>query len=223
MKFLSKEKKRSIIIKYFPYLLSKIHRSLFKSISWETQGLEYGNKIDKPVVIAFFHGRMMMLPFFYNLLRPNRKIKMIVSNHFDGELIGKIVSYYGVDTLKGSSTRGGVKVLKEIVNLENCDIGITPDGPRGPKEKVKNGVIFISKMTGYPILPVTYSVKRKKILNTWDNFIIPTPFTKGLFICGEPLYIPANIDNQKLESYSQILEEKLKSLNDLADKLVKKI
>ena len=200
-----------------------MHVGLYKSISWETQGIENGNKIDTPVVIAFFHGRMMMLPFFYELLRPNRKIKMIVSNHFDGELIGKIVSYYGIATLKGSSTRGGIKVLKEITNLEGFDIGITPDGPRGPKEKVKNGVIFISKITGYPILPITYSVKSKQILNSWDSFIVPRPFTKGLFVCGEPLYIPKNLENQDLESYSQILEERLNFLNNLADQQVKEI
>lgn len=223
MKLLSKEKKRELIKKFFPYFISKINRFLFKSIFWQTQGIEHGNKIDSPVVIAFFHGRMMMLPFFYNLLRPNKKIKMIVSNHFDGELVAKIVSYFGIDFLRGSSTRGGVKLLKEIMGIKNFDIGITPDGPKGPAEKVKSGVIYISKITGFPILPVTYSVKKKKILNTWDKFIIPKPFTKGLFLCGEPLYIPKDIDDKGMDIYSQLLEERLKNLNILADELVKKI
>lgn len=223
MKLLSKEKKRALIIKFSPYILSKLHKFLFKSIFWQTKGIEHGNKIDSPVVIAFFHGRMMMLPFFYNFLRPNRKIKMIVSTHFDGELVAKVVSYHGIDILKGSSTRGGVKLLKEILGLKNFDIGITPDGPKGPAEKVKNGVIYISKITGFPILPVTYSVKKKKILNTWDKFIIPKPFTKGLFLCGEPIYISKDIDDENLENYSQMLEERLKNLNNLADELVKKI
>ncbi|MCX7770008.1 MAG: lysophospholipid acyltransferase family protein [Proteobacteria bacterium] len=223
MKFLSKEKKRALIIRFLPNILSKFQKLLFKTISWKTEGLEEGNKIETPVIIAFFHGRMMMLPFFYKLLRPNRKIKMIVSSHFDGDLVGKIVSYHGIGTLKGSSTRGGVKLLKEIIGLKDFDIGITPDGPKGPAEKVKDGVIFISKLTGFPILPVTYSVKKKKILNTWDSFIVPKPFTKGLFICGEPIYVPKDISDEKFKYMSQMLEDRLKGLNTLADELVKKI
>lgn len=223
MKLLSKEKKRALIKRFFPYFINKINKLLFKTIFWKTQGIENGNKIESPVVIAFFHGRMMMLPYFYNTLRPNKKIKMIVSNHFDGELVGKIVSYIGIDVLKGSSTRGGVKLLKEIMGIKDFDIGITPDGPKGPAEKVKNGVIYISKITGFPILPVTYSVKKKKILNSWDKFIIPKPFTKGLFLCGEPLYIPKDVDDKALDNYSQLLEERLKNLNKIADELVEKI
>lgn len=223
MKLLSKEQKRALIKRFFPYFINKINKLLFKTIFWKIQGIENGNKIESPVVIAFFHGRMMMLPYFYNTLRPNKKIKMIVSNHFDGELVGKIVSYIGIDVLKGSSTRGGVKLLKEIMGIKDFDIGITPDGPKGPAEKVKNGVIYISKITGFPILPVTYSVKKKKILNSWDKFIIPKPFTKGLFLCGEPLYIPKDVDDKALDNYSQLLEERLKKLNKIADELVEKI
>jgi len=223
LRLISKERKRAFIIKYLPNLTSKFQKFLYSSIKWEFVGIENGLKVEKPVVIAFFHGRMLMLPFFYNILRPNRKIKMIVSNHFDGTFIGKVVSYLGIEILQGSSTRGGTRLLKQILNLKNFDIGITPDGPKGPGEKVKNGVIFISKVTGFPILPVTYSVKHKKILNTWDRFLIPRPFSKGVFICGEPIYLPENLDDNEFEHYKNILEEKLKKINNLAEGMAQKL
>lgn len=217
MKLLNKEKKRALLIRYFPFIISQIQKLIFKTIKWEVIGLENGRNVSTPVIISFFHARMLMLPFFYSSLRPQRKIKMIVSSHFDGDFIGKIVSYYGIETLKGSSTRGGVKLLKEIHRIKDFDIGITPDGPRGPKENVKSGVIYISKVTGFPILPITYSVKNSKILNSWDNFILPKPFSKGVFICGEPLNVPHNIDNEDIPKWCEKLEIIMKELNKIAD------
>lgn len=203
--------------------MSSFQKFFYKTITWRFEGIENGRGIDTPVICAFFHGRMFMLPFFYNILRPNKRIKMIVSSHFDGDLIGKVVSYHGIEVIKGSSTRGGIKLLKEVSQIKSFDIGITPDGPKGPGEVVKNGVIFISKITGFPILPVTFSTKKKKILKTWDKFLIPKPFTKGIFICGEPLFVPQNLKNDELDSYSLILEKKLKELNNLADEIAERL
>lgn len=223
MRLISKERKRAFIIKYLPNLTSKFQKFFYNNIKWELVGIENGLKVQKPVIIAFFHGRMFMLPFFYNILRPNRKIKIIVSNHFDGTFIGKVVSYHGIDIIQGSSTSGGTKLLRQILRLKNFDIGITPDGPKGPGEKVKDGVIFISKVTKCPILPVTYSVKHKKILNTWDKFLIPMPFSKGVFICDEPIYLPENLNDDEFKHYKTLLEEKLKRINKLADEMVQKL
>ena len=99
----------------------------------------------------------------------------------------------------GSSKKKGVsafiKMIKAIENGES--IAITPDGPKGPKEIVKDGMIKLAQSTGAPIVPLLWKVKNYKVLNSWDSFIIPFPFSKGVYIFGEPIHVKTKITEKK--------------------------
>ena len=169
---------------------------------------EYANK---PVLVAFWHSRLLMVPPF---VPKNAKINVVISNHSDGELIAKVQKLFGFKTIRGSSSKGGTKALREIISARKRGeiIAITPDGPRGPAQKVGGNAAEIAKLLSLPIIPITYGFKNAKIANSWDKFIIPHPFGKGVFIVGEPI-MPEN---------AHMLETALNELTKKADELATK-
>lgn len=209
--------KRNVLKKVAPLLVSFLVKLLYKTIRWEIIGLENIKDKEGPFVFSFFHGRMMMLAFLYPYIKKSECVKMILSPHFDGEIGSLIAEKFGIDSIKGSSSKGSLKLLKEINKIKNCDIAITPDGPRGPFHKVKNGVIYISKITGYPIIPLSYSVSKGKRLKSWDKFLIPFPFSKGVYIIGKPFFVPQSLDKSNIESLAKSLEEEMIKIENIAD------
>lgn len=116
----------------------------------------------KNVIIAFWHGRLLLMPIMYK----GSGVSVLVSQHKDGELIARTVKRFNIDSVRGSSTRGwlgGVKGLLKAVK-RGKDIAITPDGPKGPKFNVQMGIIHLAKLTGLPIIPMSFSASKKKHL-----------------------------------------------------------
>ena len=111
-------------------------------------------------IFSFWHGRMLMMPFF----RPRGPMAVMVSRHKDGEFISRTVKGLGIESFRGSTTRGGVSALKEAIRLAKSGyhLSFTPDGPKGPKFRVQMGVVQAAMATGLPIYPVTYSTRKKK-------------------------------------------------------------
>lgn len=216
--------RRRIIKSFAPILVSLAIKLLHKTIKWKIVGEEHLKNIKSPVIFSFFHGRMAMLAFLYRKIRgKDSNIRMILSPHFDGEVGAKIAEKFGIGSISGSSSKKSLQLLKKISKLDNCDIGITPDGPRGPNEKVKSGVIYIAKQKKYPIIPVVYSVKKNKMLNSWDRFMVPLPFTKGVYVIGEALEVPEDAEKNELERYAMILENRMKDIKATADEIVKEM
>jgi lysophospholipid acyltransferase (LPLAT)-like uncharacterized protein len=140
--------------------------------SYRKRAVEGGRTIH-----AFWHGRLLMMPFAYE----GRGITIIVSRHRDGELIAKTVKGFGIEAVRGSSTRGwfgGVKGLLKAV-LSGRDIAITPDGPRGPRYRAQMGVVQLARTTGLPILPMTFSASKKKSLEAGTPLSCPIPSQRG--------------------------------------------
>ncbi len=116
-------------------------------------------KAGRHVILAFWHGRQLMLPLCYG----GSRLYILISEHRDGELIHRIVRRFGFDTIRGSSTRGGVRALRQLVRLgrSGVDLAVTPDGPRGPRCVAQPGVVELAKLTGLPILPLTVAASKK--------------------------------------------------------------
>ena len=116
---------------------------------------------DPQLILSFWHGRILLMPF----MKLSRPASVMVSRHKDGELIARLVKYFGISSSRGSTTRGGISALKELIKLarEGFSIAFTPDGPRGPRYVVQPGVIQAAKATGLPIYPLTYSARKKKL------------------------------------------------------------
>lgn len=138
------------------------------------------------VIYAFWHNRML-IPAYTHI---NQNVHVLVSQHRDGEIISRIISKLGFSSIRGSSRRGGLKALKEAIDvMKRFDVAITPDGPTGPKEIAKEGVLYLAYKTGKPIIPGTFLMKNKWELNSWDNFQIPKPFSPVKMIYGNPIFV----------------------------------
>ncbi|HEX6861898.1 MAG TPA: lysophospholipid acyltransferase family protein [Thermoanaerobaculia bacterium] len=146
--------------------------------------MEQGNE---RFILAFWHRHLLLMPYSYR----GKGISVLVSQSKDGELIARTVARLGIDSSRGSSSRGGVAGMRTLLRKagEGWDIAFTPDGPRGPASEVQPGVILAAAATGFPIQPVALAATKAKRLNSWDRFLIPLPFSCVHFVYGEPLAV----------------------------------
>jgi lysophospholipid acyltransferase (LPLAT)-like uncharacterized protein len=166
-------------------------------------------------IIAFWHGRQLMLPLTY----AGPGIDILISQHRDGELISRTVRSFGFSSIRGSTTRGGAVALRGLIRSGRAgrDLGVTPDGPKGPRRVAQPGVIALAKATGLPIFPVTFGASKKKTFDSWDRFITPYPFSRGVFIWGEPIWVRRDADAAESEARRAELERALNEITDRAD------
>lgn len=167
-------------------------------------------------LFAFWHGRMMMLPAF---CPPKRQMRVLISRHRDGSLISQVIAHFGQATVTGSSSKGGKEAAAEILNaLEAGDnIGITPDGPRGPAEVATKGTLSLARLSQKPILPVTFAASRVKRLSSWDRFALALPFGRIVFCVGAPFLVPEEISEEEEEQLLLAFEQTMNQLVDAAE------
>ncbi len=174
----------------------------------------------RPRILTFWHGRLLMMSAGYR----GKGVAIPISLHQDGELISRTVKYFGIRSIRGSTTRGGFSAMREMLKAseEGYDIAITPDGPRGPRYRVQNGIIELARRTGMTIIPVTFNASRKKVFQSWDRFLLPYPFSRGVFIFGKPLLVPQQISKGVFEQTRFLLERRLREITDRADRYFEK-
>ena len=174
-------------------------------------------KKNEAFILCFWHGRLLMMPLSWN---KEKKINVLISTHSDGQLLSKTVKHFNIETITGSSSKGGSEAIRNIIKSlkSGISIGMTPDGPRGPRMKVNSAIIKIASLTGHKIVPLSYSVKKKFFLNSWDKFLVALPFGKGCFVWGKPIKIKKNISTNEDLKLSKILENNLLKLTKKADK-----
>lgn len=195
---------------------------VFKTCRWTFKGRQeiqpyWDHK--KPLISAFWHGRMLLMPCAWQCPHP---FSMLISNHTDGKIIAQSVKYYGIQTIAGSKSRGGTQALRRILKcLKNGhSIGVTPDGPRGPREVVSQGIVAMARLSGVPVMPCTYAIGHSVVVPSWDRFRVPLPFSRGVLIWGKPLNPPSPQSTpEDLEAFRQTLEKALKTLGAQADAL----
>lgn len=161
-------------------------------------------------VFAFWHARLFPLVFTHQ----NRAIVVLISRHHDGELIARIIEQLGFRTARGSSTRGGEEGARDLLRFaeQRALLAITPDGPRGPAERVKPGLAWIASRAGVPVVPVATAARSAWVFRSWDRFRIPKPFTRVVVSYGEPITIPADADGDALEQWRVRLDEAIGAL-----------
>jgi len=166
-------------------------------------------------ILSFWHSRFVMMPYVY----PHDRIAVLVSRHRDSQMLSRILARFGFAFAWGSSTAGGAQGLRHALRLikDGHDLGITPDGPRGPRRRVKPGVVALARLSGLPIVPVSFSASPARRLGSWDRTLVPLPFARGLFVCGEPHGIPRDADDAEQERHRLAVEAELDRLADLAD------
>lgn len=169
-----------------------------------------------PAVFAFWHGRL--LPMAY--LHRGEKVRVLASEHHDGELLARTIRFLGLGNVKGSSTRGGTKAILGLVDAlrDGHSVALTVDGPRGPRFVVKPGVVELSKLAGVAIIPVTSASKRHHAFASWDAFQLPAPFTRVEVRYGEPIRVATDADRAGLEAKRLELETSLKHITEASDR-----
>jgi len=187
---------------------------------WSTEGSSIPaafHAAKRPFILAFWHGRLLMMPCAWNKRVP---IHMLISGHRDGRIIADAVRHFGIDSIAGSSTAGGPAALKSMVRqLKAGDcVGITPDGPDGPAMRATPGIVAAARLSGAPVIPLTYATKRRRILDTWDRFHLPFPFSRGVFLWGEAIVVPPDLDDAGMERCRVLIEERLNALTTEADR-----
>ena len=175
-------------------------------------------KAGKPFILSFWHGRILMMPYCW---RRTDLTNMLISGHRDGRLISQTVRYFDIDTVVGSASKGGAQATRQLIKLmrDGGVVGITPDGPRGPRMRVSEGTIALARLSGAPIVPTTYSATRRRVVGSWDRFIVALPFSRGVFLWGDPIYVPRDADRAMLESKRLEVEAAMNALADRADEM----
>jgi lysophospholipid acyltransferase (LPLAT)-like uncharacterized protein len=183
------------------------HRSLVQTCQRRGESLLY----------EFWH-EYMILPL---LIHENQGIRVLVSQHFDGEIIARILKAFGYRTVRGSSTRGGREAyheMKKKIQNHRHEMAFTPDGPRGPRRISKPGIIRLASETGALIIPMAIAANKFIRLNSWDKLFIMLPFSRCALVYHEPIYIPAGLDSSQIKEYSK----KLDTINNLLEKEAEK-
>ncbi len=177
-------------------------------------------KNDEPMIFCFWHNRLALCVELFHRFRKRQRtgpgVAGLVSASRDGALLSAIFERFGVVPVRGSSSRRGAQALLELTTWSErgFDLAITPDGPRGPRYAMAEGVAALASLTGRAILPVSYGLKRKITLNSWDGFQIPIPFTRCDVVLGRVFQAPASslADDAEREKFRQSLEAELRSI-----------
>jgi lysophospholipid acyltransferase (LPLAT)-like uncharacterized protein len=199
-----------------------------KTTRWERRGMEHIQPLregGKGVIALVWHGRIMVSPTLWP--RGAQPIKVLISQSDDGDIIARAAAMNGVGAVRGSSlnpkkrekTKGAMGAFREMVRQlrgGGC-MAIMPDGPRGPRMRMGLGPLTIAQMTGAPIFTATWSTRWAISFKSWDRFVLPLPFSKGILAYGKPVYVPRDADEATLEALRLHLETDLTEITRQAD------
>ncbi len=173
---------------------------------------------NEKMICAIWHNRLSLCLVVYQRYvasrAPGRRMAAIVSASKDGGMLARILEHFGVEPVRGSSSRRGPQALREMVSWaeRGLDLAITPDGPRGPRYVVQEGVISTAQLTGLVILPVSYHLNWKIQLKSWDRFQVPLPFARCEVAVGKLMRVPRDAAEAEREALRKQLEDELRSI-----------
>ena len=176
----------------------------------------------RPMIYALWHGRLLMVPWVsarFTSLRGARTIRVLASRSRDGELIAGFVRRFGLESVRGSSSRGGATAVRALAAALRAgdDVVVVPDGPRGPRQRVQPGLPALAAITGAPVVPVAFAARPARRLRTWDAFQIPWPFARCALVFGDAVRVSAADDREEARAR---LEQALEATTAEADRAV---
>jgi tetraacyldisaccharide 4'-kinase len=223
-----KELRRRWLVELVPPLAAVLIRLLSFTLRYRIHVSEEMRRIiasGDPVIFTFWHGRMLIMPPLYHKVcgTEGKDAWIMVSQHWDGELIARTVEPFRILSARGSSTRGGREALEELIEKAHAGhtIGITPDGPSGPRYCVQPGVVRIAQATGIPIVPLTWAARPRWIASSWDHFQVPLPFARTSVVFDEPFWVPRDPGSTDPEQHRVLLEKRMREVTDRMEAEVK--
>jgi lysophospholipid acyltransferase (LPLAT)-like uncharacterized protein len=200
-------------------------RALGATLSVRAEGLDRVRPLwraGSPLIYAVWHGRILIVPWLGARLRRTdgaRAVRVLASRSRDGELVAAFVRRFGMDVVRGSSSRGGAGALRALALAVRAgqDAAVVPDGPRGPSGRAHPGVAALAATTGAPVVPLGVAARPARRLQSWDRFMVPAPFARCAIVFGAPVCVGRDDDR---ETARAALERALQAATDQADGLV---
>jgi len=187
-------------------------------IRWDDRAGLAAGRVRGPAIFCLWHNRLALSMFIWRKYvqchMPGNGLAALISASKDGAMLAATLEQFGVQPVRGSSSRRGAQALMELSSsLERgCNVAITPDGPRGPRYVVQPGVVALAQLSGAAIIPVSYHASRKLTLKSWDRFQIPLPFARCEITLAEPMTVPRDTTDEQREALRKQLEETLRSI-----------
>jgi lysophospholipid acyltransferase (LPLAT)-like uncharacterized protein len=164
------------------------------------------DRVEQRLIYAIWH-EALLVPAG---LASERPIVTLISHHADGELIAQVCRYFGVQTVRGSTRRGGAEALRELIErFPSCHVLVTPDGPRGPRRCVQAGVVYLASRSRLPIVPVGIGFQRAWRFASWDRLALPVPGSVVYVVVHPSIWVPAGLNREQLLPYCQRLQRAL--------------
>lgn len=178
----------------------------------------YAGTGSKRYLYCIWHDQLMMTIFSG---RP-QQMAGLVSRHQDGSYLAESMKLVGIEPVRGSTRHGGAKAMRQMLDVtEQLHIAITPDGPRGPRREIKNGIVFLASHSERLIIPTAYLCKRCwKFQGSWTDMMIPKPFTRIVVVGGTPFKVPRKLKRDGLERYTGLLQAEMERLEQKAKRLL---
>jgi lysophospholipid acyltransferase (LPLAT)-like uncharacterized protein len=213
--------RRNAVQQTVAWIAAKFMMLVFKTNRWDYLHRERVDPYwqnDKPMIVCFWHNRLMMMTFAWLSETP---FHMLISGHADGRVISMAVGHHGIKTIAGSSSKGGSDAIRKVLKAlkQGDSVGITPDGPRGPRFSVNQGLVNLASKAGVDLVPMCYSTSRRIVWKSWDRLVLPLPFGKGVIIYGEPIKMHPEQTDEELIQAGQLLRQRMLEISNQADQL----
>jgi len=171
---------------------------------------------NQPLIFCFWHGRLIPNVICW---QESRILHILSTPHRDGQIAAKTYNRFNIQTIWGSTQKGGTEAVRKILKTLKAGgvIGITPDGPKGPRQRMQKSALDMARMSGAMLVPVATSITRAKWLNTWDHMLLPLPFGHCILTFGEPMEVPRKATDEEFKALRQTFEDRMNALTDKVD------
>ena len=195
---------RRFLRRFIPPLVVFLLRALASTLRWRVEDRHGITRpgVNPPFIAVFWHNRILTMPLLYHRFCRWRQGYCLTSPSKDGAIVAAVMAHFHVGSVRGSSSRRGSTALREMTAVleSGGDIGISPDGPRGPKYQLHPGAIKLAQLTGAPLMPLHVAYSRYWELKSWDAFRIPKPFARVSVLIDEPIFLPRELDPAAFEA-----------------------
>jgi lysophospholipid acyltransferase (LPLAT)-like uncharacterized protein len=204
------------LVARFVFVLEQVLTATLR-FRWKYESGLFDGPPSQPVIFCVWHNRLALSMVMYRKgakrAQPERRLAAMVSASKDGALLARILENFGVEPVRGSTSRRGPQALLELTSWaeQGYDLAITPDGPRGPRYVIQEGVVALAQLTGLPIIPVTCYTRWKICARSWDRFQIPLPFAHCHVVFGKPIRIPRELSDEERAARRLELEQQMRT------------
>jgi hypothetical protein len=193
-------------------------RLIGASLRWEAieaESLDSIRAAGRQLILTSWHGRIFTSTYYWR----GRGIVVMTSQNRDGDYIARVIERFGYKAARGSSSRGSVGATVECLRAmkNGKDMGLTIDGPRGPRYVAKPGAAYMARKSGNPVVPFNISTEYKWVMRSWDHFQIPRPFSRAVLLIGAPIFVDPEATSEQIQAAEAQVQRSLDDLRDRGD------